>query len=203
MNTDNNTDNNIDNDNDIIWNIIDKYFQDNPNILIRHHLESYNDFFNNKIFNIFREKNPIKILKEQDPDTKKYNMQAEIFFGGKEGNRLYFGKPIIFDETREHYMFPNEARLRNMTYAITLHVDVEVIYKIINTKGELEETKSMLEKIYLGKFPIMLNSDLCVLNSLDPLVKFNMGECRNDYGGYFIIDGKFLLQKRTVYKIRY
>jgi DNA-directed RNA polymerase II subunit RPB2 len=36
----------------------------------------------------------------------------------------------------------------------------------------------------------MLNSDLCILNSLDPLVKFNMGECKNDYGGYFIIDGK-------------
>ena len=40
-----------------------KYFQDNPNILVKHHLDSYNDFFNNKIFNIFKEKNPIKFLK--------------------------------------------------------------------------------------------------------------------------------------------
>ena len=87
-------------------------------------------------------------------------------------------------------MFPNEARLRNMTYAITIHIDVEVIYKIVDERGELKETTSLLEKIYLGKFPIMLNSDLCILNSLDQLVKFNMGECKNDYGGYFIIDGK-------------
>jgi DNA-directed RNA polymerase II subunit RPB2 len=36
----------------------------------------------------------------------------------------------------------------------------------------------------------MLQSDLCILNSLDKNVRFNMGECRNDYGGYFIIDGK-------------
>ena len=129
-------------------------------------------------------------MKEQDESTKEYNYKAELYIGGIDGKRLYFGKPIIYDDHREHYMFPNEARLRNMTYAITLHVDIEVIYKIINTKGELEETKSMLEKIYLGKFPIMLNSDLCILNTLDPLVKFNMGECRNDYGGYFIIDGK-------------
>ena len=35
----------------------------------------------------------------------------------------------------------------------------------------------------------MLQSDLCILNTLNKDVRFNMGECRNDYGGYFIIDG--------------
>ena len=33
-------------DDTIIWEIIDKYFIDNPNVLISHHLDSYNDFFN-------------------------------------------------------------------------------------------------------------------------------------------------------------
>ena len=36
----------------------------------------------------------------------------------------------------------------------------------------------------------MLKSDLCVLNKLKPRLKFNMGECKNDKGGYFIIQGK-------------
>ena len=57
----------------------------------------------------------------------------------------------------------------------------------------MEKTKqinSRLEKIYFGKFPIMINSDLCILNTLDSYVKFNLGECKNDKGGYFIIDGK-------------
>ena len=175
---------------ELAWLVIDKYFTNDSNILVKHHLESYNDFFNNKIHNIFKEKNPILIMKEQNETTKEYNYRAELYIGGVDGKRLYFGKPIIYDEHREHFMFPNEARLRNMTYAITIHIDVEVIYKITNEDGEIKETTSLLEKIYLGKFPIMLNSDLCVLNSLDPLVKFNMGECRNDYGGYFIIDGK-------------
>ena len=122
---------------EINWNIIDNMFKNDPNLLVKHHLESYNDFFNNKIYNIFKEKNPIQIFKDQDPDTKQYNLQADIYIGGKEGKLLYFGKPIIYDDKREHYMFPNEARLRNMTYAITLHVDVEVEYKIIND----QETK--------------------------------------------------------------
>ncbi len=174
----------------ISWNIIDKFFNDNPNILVRHHLDSFNDFFNNKIYNIFKEKNPIKILKEQDPETKEYNLQANIYIGGKEGNRLHFGKPIIFDESRTHYMFPNEARLRNMTYGTTLHVDIVVEYNIKNSDDKFEKTEALFENIYLGKFPIMINSDLCVLNKLEPRVKFTMGECKNDRGGYFIIDGK-------------
>ena len=176
----------------IIWNIIDKYFQDNPNILVKHHLDSYNDFFNNKIFNIFKEKNPIRIFKDQDPDTKEYKLQADIYIGGKDGNKLYFGKPIIFDENRTHYMFPNEARLRNMTYGTTLHVDIDVVYNIKDSNKNfiLENEVSNFEKIYFGKFPIMLNSDLCILNSLNSKVKFNMGECKNDNGGYFIVDGK-------------
>ena len=124
------------------WIIIDKYFKDNPELFVRHHLDSYNDFINNNIYNIFREKNPIKILKNQDPNTKEYNLQAEIFIGGLDGSKIYFGKPIIYDETRTHYMYPNEARLRNMTYGYTLHVDVLVKYKIKLDESEKEFNES-------------------------------------------------------------
>ena len=175
---------------EMIWNIIDKYFKDNRNLLIKHHLDSYNDFFDNKIHNIFKEKNPIQIFKNQDTKTKKYNLQADIYIGGKDGKKLYFGKPIIFDENRTHYMFPNEARLRNMSYGTTLHIDVDIVYRIINDDGEENIIENTLQKIYFGKFPIMINSNLCILNTLTPSIKFNMGECKNDPGGYFIIDGK-------------
>tara|TARA_B110001452_G_scaffold267499_1_gene277683 strand:+ start:417 stop:4670 length:4254 start_codon:yes stop_codon:yes gene_type:complete len=180
----------VSNHEEIAWTVIDKLFEDNPTLLVKHHLDSFNDFFNNKIYNIFREKNPIQIFKDQNPNTKEYNLQADIYIGGKEGDKLYFGKPVIFDETREHYMFPNEARLRNMTYGTTLHVDVVIVYSMKDDKDDLKITETTLENIYFGKLPIMLNSDLCILNGLTSQVKFNMGECKNDKGGYFIINGK-------------
>jgi hypothetical protein len=33
---------------ELAWLIIDKFFSHDPNILVKHHLESFNDFFNNK-----------------------------------------------------------------------------------------------------------------------------------------------------------
>ena len=167
--------------NDYSWRIIDKYFTDNPNNLVKHHLDSFNDFIENGMFHIFKENNPLKFVNE--------NYKINIYLGGKDGNLIYIGKPIIYDETSDrskHYMYPNDARLRNMTYAVSIHYDIYIEY-FINDEIIKEDTK---EQIYLGRFPIMLQSKLCLLNGLPPTVRYNMGECKNDYGGYFIIDGK-------------
>ena len=181
--------------NEISWKIIDKYFTDNPNNLVAHHLESYNEFFNNGIYRIFKENNPIRFIeREEDKTSSKNESRNEclLYLGGKEGNKIYFGKPIIYDEDtgrNAHYMYPNDARLRNMTYGTTIHYDVDVDF-IYYEGEEKKEVSITLDKIYLGRFPIMLQSDLCILHGLAREVRFNMGECRNDYGGYFIIDGK-------------
>lgn len=174
----------------ISWKLIDKYFKDNPNCLVAHHLESFNDFFRTGIKRIFHENNPIRFIEreEESSESGKRN-ECMLYLGGKEGNRIYYGKPVIYDDNNSHYMFPNDARLRNMTYGITIHydVDVEFIYYV----GDEKKTHNMvLNKIYLGRFPIMLQSELCILNKMNKEVRFNAGECRNDYGGYFIIDGK-------------
>ena len=173
------------------WLLIDQYFNDNPTSLVSHQLESYNSFFNTGIKNIFKEKNPIRLLKEEDEKTHEFQLKCDIYMGGKEGNKLYYGKPVIYDEDREHYMYPNEARLRNMTYGISIHYDVEVEFFIMNPQTKQYETKLItLEKIFLGRFPIMLQSNLCILSGLNKKSRFELGECKNDCGGYFIIDGK-------------
>ena len=54
----------------------------------------------------------------------------------------------------------------------------------------VQKTTVIIDKMYLGRFPIMVQSDFCILKGLTPDTRFQMGECRNDIGGYFIIDGK-------------
>lgn len=183
-------------DDQLIQKIINKYFTDNPQWLVQHQISSYNNFMENDISRIMKEKNPIRIMKVQDPKTNEFKLRCNLYLGGKAGNKIYYGKPIIYDERGKHYMYPNEARLRNMTYAITIHYDVDVdffIHTDESEKGQADDTPThtlTLEKIFLGRFPIMLRSNLCILDNLNPRVRFEMGECKNDYGGYFIIDGK-------------
>jgi DNA-directed RNA polymerase II subunit RPB2 len=284
-----------------IWKIIDSYFRDNPQCLVRHHTESYDDFFKNGIYQIFKENEPIRISSRFDEELDDYRSQCVMYLGGKDGSKIYFGKPVIYDEGRSHYMFPNEARLRNMTYSMTIHYDVDVEFirilendespKIVGGNGNMddmeeeeiaqkagsiteelnklgennvhgnethlmkpqedisemikdemkgggpkktsmekimktigkkqvvipanfttkdyanmrEETEKSVQgepnnrvqihtitlpKIFLGRFPIMVQSKFCVLNGVPRNIRFNMGECKNDLGGYFIIDGK-------------
>lgn len=285
-------------DESTIWNLIDVYFRDNEQSLVRHHTESYNDFFNNGIYRIFKEKNPVTISSRFDEKLGTYKSQCKMYFGGKDGTKIYFGKPVIYDKENTHYMFPNEARLRNMTYGMTIHYDIDVEFsdilepgeqptiiggefetfvgtgdvelmsdddedeyhnydgisgsdKVSNYKGgtpidvqvngdgktsitmiggapkpvvvknlqekykitpniaallkeasqksvtqddethrNVQRRTHTLEKIYLGKIPIMVQSEFCILHGMSVDARFSVGECKSDLGGYFIIDGK-------------
>ena len=172
------------------WKTLESYFIDNPYYLTQHHINSYDSFFNKGIFEVIKEKNPIQISKNFDERLDDFKFKTELYIGGLDGKSIYFGKPVIYDDRHSHYMYPNEARLRNMTYAFTIHYDVLVKYNIINSSSENIEGELLLPKIYMGRFPIMLHSNKCVLKHVNRELKFNMGECKNDYGGYFIIDGK-------------
>lgn len=59
-----------------------------------------------------------------------------MYFGGKDGSKIYFGKPIIYDDKNAHYMYPNEARMRNMTYGMTIHYDIDIEFVRILEEGE-------------------------------------------------------------------
>ena len=82
--------------------------------------------------------------------TKEYNYQAHIYFGGKDGSLIQFGKPIIFDETRQHFMFPNEARLRDLTYDAPICLNIVEKIVEINQNGK----ENILEINYHNKIII-------------------------------------------------
>ena len=175
---------------DSLFSLIDKMFEENKHFLVDHQLTSYNDFFEKGISQIFKERNPITIMKQQDEQSKEFRLECKLYLGGKDGSKIHYGKPIVYDDNYVHYMFPNEARLRNMTYGMSIHYDVDVEFKIITEAGELNEHALTLDKIFLGRFPIMTHSNMCILKTLEPKVSFEAGECSEDIGGYFIIDGK-------------
>jgi len=234
-------------DNDISWKLLNTYFKENPDFLIKHHLDSYNDFFDRGLSQILKETNPIHFYKKKgkiiiDMETKRiknelidqeypityeeliellpnksteyyhklwgdsepakpktlsykdYNYQTKLYMGGVNGDKIYYGKPVIASENGNRFMYPNEARLKNFTYSISIHYDIYVEIKLFIPDGTgkfKEENKNFwLKKIYMGKFPIMLKSKLCILHGMSKQVMNNMGEDPNDTGGYFIVDGK-------------
>jgi len=119
------------------WSVIDRYFTDNPDFLVKHHIDSYDDLIENGIPRIFRQNNPIRIIeKEDEPGMDgKTILQCSLYMGGRDGTRIYYGKPVVYDATQTHYMYPNEARIRNMTYGMSIHYDVDVDFTIIKPDG--------------------------------------------------------------------
>lgn len=123
-------------DDGTLWKIIHSHFDENPQYLVSHHLESYDDFFENGIFNLFKEKNPMMIYSKYDESIQDYRHKCLLYMGGKDGTKIYFGKPVIYDKGDSHYMYPNEARLRNMTYGMTIHYDIDVEFIDLLDAGE-------------------------------------------------------------------
>ncbi|TKA65459.1 DNA-directed RNA polymerase III subunit RPC2 [Cryomyces minteri] len=82
---------------------------------------------------------------------------------------------------QESDVTPNECRLRDMTYAAPVVVDIK--YRkgnnFVRRRG-----------IHIGRMPIMLKSSQCVLNGKTDREMGRLKECSVDPGGYFIVRGQ-------------
>ena len=172
------------------WKIIGSYFEgQHLQRLVRHQIESYNDFVNNQIQRTIEMFNPVVIASEQDYDrkTRKHKLEIDVTFSGF---HLYRAQ-IHENNGATKLMFPQEARLRNFTYASTMTVDANIKYTV--RSGEHLENVQTFHKslpgINIGKMPIMLKSSTCILNQYNHINHNETGECAYDAGGYFIING--------------
>jgi DNA-directed RNA polymerase II subunit RPB2 len=157
--------------------------------LVRHQLESYNNFVGYQIIKTIEMFNPVKIASDLDfdPIKKKHSLELFVTF-----DNFSIYRPQIHENNGAiKLMFPQEARLRNFTYASALTVDMNIKY-IVRTGKDLENIQTFykkLPKIHIGKMPIMTKSSICVLNQYKHVNSVNTGECKFDAGGYFIING--------------
>lgn len=179
------------------WHVIHSYFDETPNYLTKHHIDSFNDFILNRIPSTFKIPflNPQNIL-VQDKKNANISYEMNVYYGGKDGKGIYMSKPTIFDSLTQEMkpMYPNECRLKNLTYASNLFIDVEIDFTMLQDdkpvyKNVPHPVPSILKKINLGRIPIMLRSKPCVLHDATPEMLKQMGESEHEHGGYFIVDG--------------
>jgi DNA-directed RNA polymerase II subunit RPB2 len=172
------------------WPAIESYFNESHlERLTQHQISSFNEFTSSQIEQTIDQFNPV--IAHADTDyckvNKKYALDVMMRF-----SNFKIGRPQIHENNgSSKVMFPQEARLRNFTYAASMFVDVHVQYFVRSgpTLEEIQCLNRVLPNIPIGKLPIMLKSSICVLSQYSHLDHETTGECKYDPGGYFIING--------------
>ena len=169
-----------------IRSVIDCYFgSDNKGQqLVKHQLDSYNDFISRKLEQIIDGFNPIDLYNTYIPEMGCFRHIVSISMSNPT-----VSKPTICEKDGStKVMLPNDARLRNMTYAAPLTVDVTLTAKTyLPETGEYSMETKRMDGVNLGRVPVMVRSRYCVLSQQQ--VPPEADECRYDYGGYFVING--------------
>ncbi len=120
---------------------------------------------------------------------KKIQHEYEVML---EFEKISIRKPTIFENNGAiHPMMPNDARLRNLTYAAPLNIDVKVTTTFIDhtRNGIRESNVRIFPNVHIGKIPVMVGSKYCLLHDQRHVHPSAMGECPEDLGGYFIVQG--------------
>jgi DNA-directed RNA polymerase II subunit RPB2 len=163
---------------DDFFSVMEKYFTEKGPVY--HQFESYEYMINNLIQKIVDETPSINI------DTKSVKYKAT--FG-----QIYIENACFIDETHKvKNISPHEARLRDITYDSPVFVDIkEEFWEFDEKINEYNKTDEIFhKKIFLMKIPTMVRSSKCNLYGLSMDECVQKGECSNDPGGYFIINGK-------------
>lgn len=133
--------------------------------LVRQHIDSYNDFIENRLQEIVNDTGKIETDIGVEVRLGKITVEkAEVIEADGSKNRL---KPV-------------EARLRNMSYFSPIYL--EMTLKKVDQEGETETVK-------IGMLPTMLKSKICNLYGLGDAELVKASEDPLDPGGYFIVNG--------------
>ena len=171
--------------NSTTWDVINSYFQQNfGQQLISHQIDSYDNFIEKDIPQIIAEHNPITVNKVFT-DSRYSKVQYQISF-----EKPNISNPITIDSIgRVKKLYPDEARIRHLTYSMPLSVCMKqtVIY-YDNDNNIIKRSNTYANRIVIGHIPIMLRSKHCLVSRNTKNYK-QIGECCYDLGGYFIING--------------
>tara|TARA_B100000780_G_scaffold76525_1_gene51598 strand:- start:355 stop:4074 length:3720 start_codon:yes stop_codon:yes gene_type:complete len=171
----------------IDWNIINSYFNSSKYYFTNIQIESYNDFIGNKVPYTIKTLNPFTMLKKNQ-ETDELLYEVNVYIGGIDGDKIFIGKPVLHEDKKSKPLYPNEAKLKDLNYCSELYADILVEFITHGSKKNVINQEFKSTK--LGVIPIMVHSNLCILNNQPSNVLTEMGECPYDQGGYFIVSGK-------------
>ncbi|AFZ81227.1 DNA-directed RNA polymerase II subunit, putative [Theileria equi strain WA] len=170
------------------WKVIGSFFSTHG--LVHQQIESFNDFITYRMQEIIDEHPPIEIKPQpryRPDDDLESNVTYRLKFG-----QLSLNKPCVEEKDGVFkHIWPQEARLRNLTYASQIYVDIEqeTYLKDETTGAETLQDKTTYPRIPLGRMPMMLKSTYCWTKGLSEEDLADVGECPYDQGGYFIVNG--------------
>ncbi|MEK6926068.1 MAG: DNA-directed RNA polymerase subunit B'' [Nanoarchaeota archaeon] len=148
--------------------------KDNKHIVVKSYLQTHSLVQSNIIsFNNFIDRRMQEIVDEIAATIE--NDDFEINLG-----KISIGKPMVTEaDGSSSLLIPSEARLRSLTYAAPIRLEITV-----KKDGQVDS-----EEVEIGKIPIMVRSKICNTHGLsrEKLVENYMDPL--DPGGYFIIKG--------------
>eukprot|EP00798_Chlamydomonas_sp_ICE-L_P009475 gene9475-32467_t len=140
--------------------------------LVKQHIDSYNYLINHDIKKIVLANE--KVTCDTDPNFYlKYT-------------NIYVGQPSIEEDMVATDITPQQCRLRDITYGAPITVDIEY------TRGKeivVKKGRGGVGAVCIGRMPLMLRCDRCVLHGKNEAQLAKLGECPLDPGGYFIVRG--------------
>ena len=155
------------------WNLLPAFLRVKG--LVKQHIDSFNYFTEVELKKILKANEFIVSDSSIDSKKSKWIRFTDIRVGEPERLPEFVPGHIYANIT------PNECRLRDMTYAAPIYVDIEW------TK---QATRAKKPGICIGRLPVMLRSAKCVLNGRSEAEMALLNECSIDPGGYFIVRGQ-------------
>lgn len=159
------------------FSLLDLFFERDKQVLVRHHIDSFNQFIDEIIPSILQSGE--NVISEKISENKVIRYRLTFDNPG-------IKPPILDDETP---LYPLDAIQKNLSYSSKYSATVTQWQDIVDINTGITETKIIgtpEKDVPIAKIPIMVGSKYCNL-ILQP--SLSRKHCKYDAGGYFIVNG--------------
>ena len=160
------------------FSLLDLFFERDKQVLVKHHIDSFNQFIEEIIPSILQSNDNIISEKTSENKVIRYRLTFED---------LGIKPPTL--ENDEGLMYPLDAIQKNLSYSSKYTATITQWQDIVDINTGETQTKIIgpVEKdVPIAKVPIMVGSKYCNLTLRPDLARKH---CKYDAGGYFSVNG--------------